>query len=67
MCAIGRRKNQVTDAGKPITGPAVNIADSIPTGNDGRSSKNFGENLAQTAKNLGSNKQKLTASDNYQG
>lgn len=66
MCAIGRQKN----TNKPIQTPAAAIVDAIPTGNDGRSSKpnssvtNFGENLAQ---NLGSNKQKLTASDNYQG
>ena len=63
MCAIGRRKN----TSKPIQTPAAAIADAIPTGNDGRPSNNFGENLAQTTKNLGSNKQKLTASDNYQG
>jgi hypothetical protein len=68
MCAIGRRKNQVTYAGKPITGPATDIADAIPTGNDGRPSNNSGGNLTQTALNLAkTNKQKLTASDNYQG
>jgi len=64
MCAIGRRKN--TSA--PAVGPAGKIAEAIPTGGDSmRTSKKIGDNLSQTAQNLGSNKQKLTASDNYQG
>jgi len=63
MCAIGRRKN--TSA--PAVSPAGKIAEAIPTGGEMRTSKKIGDNLSQTAQNLGSNKQKLTASDNYQG
>jgi len=63
MCAIGRRKN--TSA--PAVSPAAKIAEAIPTGDSMSTSKKVGDNLSQTAQNLGSNKQKLTASDNYQG
>ena len=66
MCAIGRRKN--TSA--PAVGPAGEIAEAIPTGGASMSSKKIGDNLSKTAQNLAtsaSNKQKLTASDNYQG
>ena len=64
MCAsIGRRKN--TSA--PATSNAGKIAEAIPVAGDSMSTKKVGDNLSQTAQNLGSNKQKLTASDNYQG
>ena len=64
MCAIGRRRNKSA----PAAGPATKIADAIPVGGDSMStSKKIGDNLNQMSKNLGSNKQKLTASDNYQG
>ena len=66
MCAIGRRKN----TSSPAVSPAGKIAEAIPTGDSMSTSKKIGDNLSKTAQNLAtsaSNKQKLTASDNYQG
>lgn len=67
MCAIGRQPNK---SSSNMVGPAVEVANAIPTGGASMSSKKIGDNLSQTAQNLAtsaSNKQKLTASDNYQG
>ena len=69
MCAIsiGRQKNR----SQPLKTTGSDIADAIPTGNDGGSMSNsIGDNLQTMSKNLANtakNKQKLTASDNYQG
>jgi len=68
MCAIsiGRQNRS-----RPLKTTGSDIADAIPTGNDGGSMSNsIGDNLQTMSNNLANtakNKQKLTASDNYQG
>mgnify|MGYP003123829572 CR=1 FL=1 len=57
---IGRRKNSPA----PVS-PTTEVK-SILAG-DSMSTRKVTSNSSQTEQNLGSNKQKLTASDNYQG